>query len=510
MSELQRITYPIQLKTMRLLPEIGWGVRRMPSHECRHIMPNRPIAIRRVFVLFPVPCYLTPNHSPLATILLFSRRTPQAVFTRSPLSFVPSFRRRGASAPWLTLLLCLAFLALGSGCERFHPRQKETVYVSARQIYLRDRVAAVSNRVAEVVNGQPLEVLEHGRRFLKVKTQKNEIGWIEERAVLDQESYDAFVRLASQHQKDPVIATAALRDDIYLHVLPGRETQHFYLLAANAKVQLLARASIPKTPATGLVPLSRVVAQKPGQKTAPAAQNPSPAKSDQKGSLADSRQSPAGAKPASAAPSVPLPVQPPVTPPVMEDWWLVRDAAGHTGWLLSSRMDVDVPDEIGTYAEGQRYIGAYVLNKVFDPDSSAPDHEVPQYVTVMGPPKSGLPFDFDQVRVFTWSLKHHRYETAFRLHPIQGYLPLLASTQSGPKGQVPVFSFQIADGTNLTVDPATGITRPVSPRTINYEMVDTTVRRIGPDLAPISITHSAEPKAKSKSKTAKPAKKKRK
>ncbi len=29
-------------------------------------------------------------------------------------------------------------------------------------------------------------------------------------------------------------------------------------------------------------------------------------------------------------------------------------------------MDVDVPDEIGTYAEGQRYVGAYVLNKVFD------------------------------------------------------------------------------------------------------------------------------------------------
>ncbi len=426
------------------------------------------------------------------------------MFTRSPLPFVPSFRRRDASASWLTALLCLALLAPGTGCERFHRLQKETVYVSARQIYLHDRVAAVSNRVAEVVNGQPLEVLEHGRRFLKVKTQKNEIGWIEERAVLDQKSYDAFVQLADQHRKDPVVATAALRDDIYLHVLPGRETQHFYLLAANAKVQLLARASIAKTPAPGFAPLSRPNVPKPGQKTVPAAKTSSPAKDEQKGSLAASRQSPSEATPATGAPSVP----PPVQPPAMEDWWLVRDSGGHTGWLLSSRMDVDVPDEIGTYAEGQRYIGAYVLNKVFDPDSSAPDHEVPQYVTVMGPPKSGLPFDFDQVRVFTWSLKHHRYETAFRLHPIQGYLPLLASMQSGPRGQVPVFSFQIADGANLTVDPATGIARPVSPRTITYEMIDTSVKRIGPDLAPIPITHSEEPK--SKSKPAKPAKKKRK
>jgi len=406
----------------------------------------------------------------------------------------------------LLSVLCVAVLALGSGCERFHRHQQETVYVSARQIFLRDRVAAVSNRVAEVVNGQPLEVLEHGRRFLKVRTKKNEIGWIEARAVIDDKTYAAFIQLAALHQKDPVVATATLRDDLYLHVLPGRETEHFYLLAANAKVQLLARASISKTPAPEFALLSRPTAPKPGQKTAPAAKNSSAAKGEQKSDSPASRQTPAGAKTVSSTPIAP----PPVQPPVMEDWWLVRDSEGHTGWLLSSRMDVEVPDEIGTYAEGQRYVGAYVLNKVFDPESSAPNHEAPQYVTVLGAPKSGLPFDFDQVRVFTWSLRHHRYETAFRLHPIQGYLPVLVTLQSGPNGKVPVFSFQIANSNSLTTDPATGITRPVSPRTITYEMDDTRVIRKGPDLAPIPFTHSTEPKSKSKSKSAKPAKKKRK
>ena len=341
--------------------------------------------------------------------------------------------------------ICVALMTALAGCNRLRQHAKpEMVYVVAKQTYLRDRVAAVSNRIALVTNGEPLEVVEHGRRFLRTKTSKGEVGWIEDHMVIDQATYDQFASLQQQHAHDPVVATAVLRDDLYLHAKPGRETDRFYLLPENQKLQLLIRASVPK-PAP---PQGFLAAPKPA--------------ATGKEKQAATKANPAG------DPAVP-----------MEDWWLVRDSRGQVGWLLARRLDVDVPDEIAGYSEGQKIVGAYVLTKVYDPDSSLPNKLVPEYVSVTNAYKDGLPYDFDQVRVFTWNVKKHRYETAYRQRNIEGYLPVTIS-----QNKLPMFSITVATSDAVKVDPLTGAARPVDTATLNYQLESGMVKRVTPSGPP--------------------------
>jgi SH3-like domain-containing protein len=354
-------------------------------------------------------------------------------------------RSRSSGARGFALFAAAAAvcLLLLSGCSRLRPKPAaQYVYVTAKQTFLRDRVAAVSNRTGTVENGQKLEILEHGRRFYRVKTEKGEQGWIEEKAVATQEVFDAFQALAQAHKTDVAVASAVVRDEVNLHLKPGRETERFYRLAEGDKLQLLERATLPAPARPGSVPQAKTAA--------------------------------AGAS------STPAPI-------AMEDWWLGRDAHGRTGWLLSRMLDVDAPDSISKYAEGQRIVGAYVLTTVYDPGVDQEDKNIPIYLTVLGPYTAGLPYDFDQVRVFTWSMKMHRYETAFREKNVEGYLPVAMTMEKDPYGKSavaqtpePTFTYKVlaADAGPVVPDPVTGAVKPGRTIAKTYRLEGNLVRRI--------------------------------
>lgn len=385
--------------------------------------------------------------------------------------------RRSFAFPLTALAFCgLALL----GCSRFSPApHKDYVYVSAKETYLRDRLAAVTNRVADVQNGDRLEVIGQDRRFYQVKTDKGAVGWIDDHVVIDQKTYDQFAALDKQHAHDPVVVTGVLRDDSYLHLAPGRKEEHFYLLPENAKIELLARASVEKgVPAQAVpVPLPEPKKKVPAASTKAKKRDPN------------------------APPYVP-------EGPPMEDWWLVRGPQVQTGWVLSRMMDIDIPQEIAGLAENQRYVAAYLLRTVNDPESKFPDGQAHEYVAVTNAWKDGLPYDFDQVRVFTWNTKKHRYEGAMRERGIEGYLPVTIGSGVFDGQTEPTFSFKVASGDgDVTIDAATGMPRAAQTVTQTYRLEGDLVKKVVPEQA--TAPKPAAPAASAAAPAEKPARRAR-
>ena len=283
---------------------------------------------------------------------------------------------------WVTALL--------AGCNRGHRHVLETEYICAPQVTLRDQLSQVYNKVGTAKNGDRVEVLDREKRFARVRTANGLEGWVEQRYLVSQKIFDAFQSMAQQQKDTPVEGIATTRNDTNLHVEPGRDTEHLYQLTEGAKVSVLKRATVEKN-----LPGASVVMPEAGARV----------------------------------------IKP------MEDWWLVRDAQGHVGWVLGRMIDLDVPLDVAQYAEGQRIVAYFVLNEVSDADK-----KVPQYLMLLTEAKDGLPFDFNQARVFTWNVKRHRYETAYRERNLNGLLPATISHEIfGKEGDLPTFTLRVKD-----------------------------------------------------------------
>jgi SH3-like domain-containing protein len=314
-------------------------------------------------------------------------------------------------------LLLLLVAVLFSGCKRSRGKQ-EIAYVSIPQAFLRDQVAAVYNKTGTVKNGEAVQVLARDRRFARVRTSAGVEGWLEQRYLVSQQTYDAFEKLTQQVRNDPVQATAIAHNQTNIHLQPQRDAEHLYQVDQGAKLALLKRASSEK-PVPGGAPAKPTSVAKEGQPALPAT-------------------------------------------PALEDWWLIRDEPGHVGWVLGRMLDVDIPLEIAQYAEGQRMVASFVLDQVNDADK-----KVPQYLVMLSENKDGLPFDYNQIRVFTWNVKRHRYETAYRERNLNGVLPVtVAQEDFGKEGTLPVFVLRVKDDAGNVTERKYKLNSPIVRRVL--------------------------------------------
>jgi len=268
------------------------------------------------------------------------------------------------------LLLTIALSLLLTGCGPRKEPAKERATVVAKHASMRMKNSATSRTLATLEPETHVDIMEKQGNWYRIRTEDNTQGWMEETTLLTETMSAKLQAMVSSALKQESQNTALLRDDANLRMDPGRNTIVMRRLAADTKVEVLERKTLPR----------------PG-----------------------------------------------APPPTVDVWIKIRLSPTEVGWLLGSVLDYESPSGIGGYMEGSTYSAIKPLNTVQDSEVG------PITWYVVGERRPGAPPEvaFDGIRVFTWNMGKHRYETAYRAKGLRGAYPLVA----GREGNFPYFQF---------------------------------------------------------------------
>lgn len=337
---------------------------------------------------------------------------------------------------------CFFGILILAGCSSHPPQQPSTgvAYAGPQILNLRKDLASKSAPVGTVKHAERLEVLETRRRFVKVRTAEGVEGWTDSNLLLTPQQMDDLQRLSDSTAKLPSEGAATVYEPLNMHTEPNRQSPSFFQVPEGGSVEVIGHHLSPR------------VAPSAPPRAAPAARKST--SSNKKTKSKESRQT------AFLLPLPRLPVPPAnwvaisrprltdlsnagrpgaeaPAPAAMDDWNLVRMRDGKAGWVLARMLAMSIPDEVAQYAEGHR-ITAYVsLGDV--KDGSETKHNWLWTTQSSGPP----PGEFDSFRVFVWSTRRHRYETAYIERNVKGYFPVEAEARPGQKEKA--FSLVLED-----------------------------------------------------------------
>lgn len=279
-----------------------------------------------------------------------------------------------------------------AGCQREPgPQVREIAYVSGAGVALRNELGPSSQVEMILESGQRVEILARRPRWAQVRMASGLTGWIQERFLVSQEVFDRFLQLARAAEGLPSQGRAILRREANLHLAPDRTSQTFYRLTENEQADVVRHG------------------------------------------VAERSSAPPGGGAA-------LPGSAELNVRTNEDWLLVRAARGRTGWLLETSLDMNLPLDIAQYREGLRIRAWFVLHREQDDGQERLWY---LWATMRGP--AGLPYDFDEIRVFVWDPNADRYETSFRERNLIGYYPIQVGSRQTPQGPAPTFRLQLED-----------------------------------------------------------------
>ena len=358
----------------------------------------------------------------------------------------------------LPFLLFLCLICIGCTSPDREPGIGEA-YVGPATLTLRQELAAKSPVSATVRHGDHLDILATRRRFVRVRTKDDKLGWADGYQLLTPQQMTDLRELAVLAQKLPSQGTATVYDVLNMHTEPSRQAPSFYLIQEKVTLEVVGHkvsprglaatspavsASIKAAPATKKRASNKHASKKLGPPPLPAP--PPPPDNWIKLSNAKKSETPE-ILPVAAAAKPKLAGKPKLSEEekalVLEDWSLVRTRDGRVGWVLSRPLVMAIPDEVAQYAEGRRITSYFSLGEARERQERDPDAPPKQNWLWTTSNKGVQPFEFDAVRAFVFNTRRRRYETAFSERNIKGFYPVEVSRDES-KGAM-LFSYIVQD-----------------------------------------------------------------
>lgn len=263
-------------------------------------------------------------------------------------------------------------------------------YVSERIATLWSSLAQVKEPLATLHYGERVTLLERKGEQARVRTSRGVSGWVEARILMDPALWQRSAQLLAKARGMPVQARGRTKSVSNARVEPGRAAARVYQFGRGMPVQVVSRATVELSDASG------------------AARESSPKLSGEE------------------------------EKPRREDWFLVLgpvtgsnggdsaapkgdEPAAVAGWVLARFVELSVPGAVRDYTSsaGLRVVAWFELNRVADPSG-----QKPQYLVAGVRGGEGQPCDFTMIRVYTWGARRQHYETAYAESRFCGHLPI--------------------------------------------------------------------------------------
>jgi len=193
----------------------------------------------------------------------------------------------------------------------------EAGYVLPPSIQVVDTPAEVRIVVGSLKSGERVDITHRTRNWAQIRTADNLTGWVENKDLLDSQTYEGGQRLLHELTEIPAMADGHTSGIVNLRLEPARDAAQLTQLPENLKVKIYGRRVLDRPAPEG---------------------KPSKAK-------------------------------------VRDAWYLIRTDAS-AGWVLGRFVALDPPEQLAAYAQGANMVAWLVLKKVDDGGQA-----VPEYIT---------------------------------------------------------------------------------------------------------------------------------